>query len=587
MVAIAALFGGLGVFLYGMRIMSEGLEAVAGDRMRGLLARATDNRLMGVLTGFATTSFVQSSSATTVMMVSFVNAGLLTLSQTTGIIMGANIGTTVTGWLVSLLGFKVKISAFALPAVAIGFFVRFLKRDALTRWGEVLVGFGLLFLGLGFLKDALPNMNESPELATLLHRYSADGYLATALVICVGSLLTVVVQSSSAVMAVTLTAAANGLIDFETGCALVLGENIGTTATALLAGISTTRAALRAALIHTVFNLCGVFWVWLAFPAATQVADLLVAGDPASAAHIPNHLAMFHTLFNLTNTALMLPLAGLLVRFVKKVIPGESEKAEAQHTSDLLWDDSFVALPHLAIEQARHALRAMVVHIVRAVSASEAAVRGTRTGASDSAAEGASLAANVARRENEIHEVLLRVSRAPLTREIAAEVALIQRLTDEVTRVGHHINRVVESTGRLVKGAPPISDRARDELAALLGNQRALLMALSEGLAASRKDRRVKRATRSVNDLLRFREQVDALHEEFERTGGAVYDAHIERLSLGACRPEHSRPFLELLASMESTGDHAQRIAALLDAGELPANRGAEPPSAEPPSKVA
>ncbi|MBP5403762.1 MAG: Na/Pi cotransporter family protein, partial [Elusimicrobiaceae bacterium] len=255
------LLGGLGVFLLGIKMMSDGLQKAAGDRLRRIIARATTNRFTATLSGILATSIIQSSSATTVMVVGFASAGLLSLSQSLGVIFGANIGTTTTAWLISILGFKINISVFAMPMIGIGFFSQFIKKWPLARRiGEAMVGFGLLFLGLSLIQGALPDMQNSSAVVEWIVRFRPDTLFSLLGVIGVGTVLTVLLQSSSAVMAVTLTCAAKGLIDYPTACALVLGENIGTTITANIAAIGAPRIAKRAALGHMLFNVLGVVW---------------------------------------------------------------------------------------------------------------------------------------------------------------------------------------------------------------------------------------------------------------------------------------------------------------------------------------
>ena len=259
------ILGSLGVFLFGMQVMSEGIQKTAGNRLRDILAYMTQNRFAGVFTGFITTCLVQSSSATTVMVVSFVNAGLLTLTQSIGVIMGANIGTTITGWLVAILGFKFKIDAIALPAVGIGLPLIFSKHIKRKNIGEIFVGFGLLFLGLKFLKSSVPDVESNPEILNFLQYYTDMGMISVLIFIFVGVLLTITVQSSSAAMTITITMAFKGWIDFPTAAALVLGENIGTTITAYLASLGANYHAKRTARAHMIFNLFGIIWMLVAF----------------------------------------------------------------------------------------------------------------------------------------------------------------------------------------------------------------------------------------------------------------------------------------------------------------------------------
>jgi phosphate:Na+ symporter len=525
-----------------MKVMSEGLQNVAGDRMRAILGRATDNRAMGVVTGFTVTSVIQSSSATTVMMVSFVNAGLLTLMQATGIIMGANIGTTVTGWLVSLLGFKIKISAFALPAVAIGFFARFLRREMLTHWGEVLVGFGLLFLGLGFLKDALPNIKESPELAAWIHRYEASSYLMTLAVIGVGTVITMLVQSSSAVMAVTLTAAANGLIDFRTGAALVLGENIGTTITALVAAMGASRNALRAASMHTMFNLFGVLWVWLAFPAMVRLVDWLIPGDPASAA-ITNHLAAFHTAFNVINMALVFPFAAVLVRAANRLIPTRPPVKEKMIEPD----EAFITMPDMAVSRARVETERMLRDALEMYDLSARLMRQPDLSAEEIGRKLADLEDGVNALERRINAYLVNLSRHQMPSDLSRETNALIRAVNDIERLADDCERLFKIACRGRAQGVSFSETALSELSDYADRTREMVHLLIGGLAR-KKD----------GELFR---QVCGLKDALNERRGAIHDAHLVRLRDGSCEVGAGLVFLDLLNSVEKVGDYGIRIA--------------------------
>ena len=257
--------GALGFFIYGMKVMSDGIQKVAGSKMRGILSKMTSNRFLGVATGFLITALLQSSSATTVMIVSFVNAGLLTLVESIGVIMGANVGTTITAWLISLLGFKVKISAIALPIIAIGMPMMFSSNRKMKSWAEVLIGFALLFMGLDHLKGAVPDLQANSEFLSFLANYANMGIYSTLMFIGVGTMLTLIVQSSSAAMAITLIMCNMGYIPFELAAAMVLGENIGTTITANVAAVVGNVHAKRAAKAHFIFNIFGVIWMIIAF----------------------------------------------------------------------------------------------------------------------------------------------------------------------------------------------------------------------------------------------------------------------------------------------------------------------------------
>ena len=320
------LLGALGVFLFGMRVMSEGIQKVAGKRLQSILNYMTANRVAAVFTGFFITALVQSSSATTVMVVSFVNASLLSLTQAIGVIMGANIGTTVTTWIVSLIGFKFKITTIALPVIGFSLPFMFSKFKKRRDIGEILVGFGLLFLGLMFLKESVPDIKNNPEVLEFLKNYTDLGFLSFIIFVSVGSILTIIVQSSSAAMAITVTMAYMGWIDFETSAAIVLGENIGTTVTAYLASLGTNVNARRTARAHFLFNTFGVIWMALIFRYFTNFILKIAPWDSSLQVNLPLNLSLFHTVFNITNSLIFIPFVRPFAKLVEKLVkPKESD----------------------------------------------------------------------------------------------------------------------------------------------------------------------------------------------------------------------------------------------------------------------
>ena len=361
------IFGGLGLFLFGMKIMSEALQMAAGDRLKGILWKVTNNRIAGVLTGVGITSIIQSSSATTVMLVSFVSAGLITLTQSVGIILGANIGTTTTGWLVALFGFKINIASFALPAIGLGFFIRFVNNEKLKHYGEVLLGFGLLFFGLDIMSGAVRDLRGSEAVMGFMSSYHADSVLTTLLVVLIGSVVTMIVQSSSATMAMTMTLAVHGIIDFSTACALVLGENIGTTITANIASIGASVDARRSARVHMIFNIIGVCWVVSMFHwGVVPLVDRIVPGDPFSvllterSKVIADHLATFHTFFNVTNTLIFLPFIKVLTSIAVKIVPENKDMTDRGATHLIYISTTLVSTPTINLNQAMMEIRRMM-----------------------------------------------------------------------------------------------------------------------------------------------------------------------------------------------------------------------------------
>ncbi len=341
---IFTLLGALGMFLYGMNLMSSGLQKAAGDKLRAFLSAMTSNPAKGVLTGLGVTSVIQSSSATTVMVVSFVNAGLLTLAQAISVIMGANIGTTVTAWLVAWLGFKADISILAIPLMLFGFLFSNSKKNKHQNIGELIVGFSLLFLGLSFMKESVPDLNETPQVLEFVRNWSSYGFGSVLIFLVFGTVLTLVLQSSSATMAITLIMLSMGWIPFHMACAMVLGENIGTTITANIAAAVGNTQAKRAAMSHTIFNVFGVIWALILFKPFTalvgKVIELfglpnpaadgfaVVEGDMGSSTAALYGLSMLHTMFNTINTLILVWFIKYIEKAVVWIIKPKNQEAE-------------------------------------------------------------------------------------------------------------------------------------------------------------------------------------------------------------------------------------------------------------------
>ncbi len=342
---IFTLLGALGMFLYGMNLMSSGLQKVAGERLRAFLSAMTSNPFKGVMTGLGITTIIQSSSATTVMVVSFVNAGLLTLAQAIGVIMGANIGTTITAWMVSWLGFKADISVLAVPLMLLGFLFSNSKKNQRKNIGELIVGFSLLFLGLSFMKDSVPNLKETPQVLEFVTTWASYGFGSVLLFLAFGTVLTLVLQSSSATMAITLIMLSMGWIPFDMACAMVLGENIGTTITANIAASVGNTQAKRAAMSHTIFNVFGVIWALILYKPFLQLVGIITENlfdlpNPAAEGFVVTNstsaegtaalygLSMLHTLFNLINTLLFVWFTERIAKIVSWIIrvPKNQEK---------------------------------------------------------------------------------------------------------------------------------------------------------------------------------------------------------------------------------------------------------------------
>ncbi|NPA36512.1 MAG: Na/Pi cotransporter family protein [Chlorobi bacterium] len=359
------LIGSLGLFLFGMKMMSEALQRVAGSKMRNILASMTSNRFFGVLTGFLVTAIIQSSSATTVMVVSFVNAGLLNLTQSIGVIMGANIGTTVTGWLISLLGFKVKISAYALPLIGISLPLIFSKKTKRKTWGEFIIGFALLFMGLEELKGSVPNLKANPEILSFLQNYTDLGFGSILIFLAIGTVLTIIIQSSSATMALTFVMCNQGWIPFELAAAMIMGENIGTTITANLAASVGNTSAKQAAFVHFLFNILGVLWMLVVFRPFVHFIDTLVTNhggispseDPAA---IPIALSVFHTSFNVINTLIFIWFIPVFKILVEKIIPAKDDDEEEFRLEYIT--TGLLSTPELSLFQAKKEVQFYAKH---------------------------------------------------------------------------------------------------------------------------------------------------------------------------------------------------------------------------------
>ena len=364
---IFTLLGALGMFLYGMNLMSSGLQKASGDKLRSFLSAMTSNPFKGVLTGLGVTSLIQSSSATTVMVVSFVNAGLLTLAQAISVIMGANIGTTVTAWLVAWLGFKADISILAIPLMIFGFLFSNSKRSQRQNIGELIVGFCLLFLGLSFMKESVPDLRETPQVLEFVKSWSSLGFSSVLIFLAFGTVLTLVLQSSSATMALTLIMLSMGWIPFSMACAMVLGENIGTTITANIAASVGNTQAKRAAMSHTIFNVFGVIWALILFRPFLALVGYIIelfglpnpaaegfgVSDPNSAESVAAlyGLSMLHTLFNSINTLILI----WFIKFIEKAVIWiiKTPKNQENEVFRLKYISAGpLATPELATEQA-------------------------------------------------------------------------------------------------------------------------------------------------------------------------------------------------------------------------------------------
>lgn len=548
------LLGGLGVFLLGIKMMSDGLQKAAGDRLRRIIAGATGNRFTATLSGIAATSIIQSSSATTVMVVGFASAGLLTLTQSLGVIFGANIGTTTTAWLISILGFKVDISLFAMPMIGIGFFSQFIKKwPIIRRIGEAMVGFGLLFLGLSLIQGAIPDLQNSPAVEQWIVKFQPNTLLALLGTVGVGTVLTVILQSSSAVMAVTLTCAAKGLIDYPTACALVLGENIGTTITANIAAIGAPRIAKRAALGHMMFNLLGVAWAIIFFHPFLDLISFIVPGstegnDPhVLLASIPYHLAAFHTVFNVINTSIMLALIKPFEKLILLILP--VKRNERKQTELRYLKAGVTTTPELFIEAARREIDRMAGLVETITRKILHALKTDSDELFDRAVEEVEQkekASDVL--EYKINEFLKNLTHEQLSRDMISEVMRLLDLTNYLEKMADHGEKIVILLKKA--RAEKAFDASDQEHLTEMGLQVKTILKEMRGLILNYNlDKQVSltQAQKREDALNQLRHQ---LREE--KTSRAFTQAQISPTSLTL--------YTDILTSFEKMGDYAFNV---------------------------
>ena len=532
------LIGGLGLFLFGMRQMSDGLRRSAGGRLEHILGVLTKTVWMAILLGAAITCVIQSSSATTVMVVGFVNARLLGLRQAIGAVMGANIGTTITSWLVagglSVKAFK--ISLYSLPMIGFGFLGTVALRSRRGRlFGQVVLGLGLLLYGLGIMKDGFAPLGKSQATLDLFARFGANPILG----VLVGAVVTMLLQSSSATIAIIQVLAAQGVIGLDAAIPLVLGDNIGTTITAQLASIGTNRNARRAARAHALFNILGVCWIlpFVYLGWYEQIVDAIVPGT--AQAQPATHIAAAHTGFNVVNTLVFIPLIGLLERMAVLLSPARAgeEEGEPRYLEPHLLDT-----PGAAMEGARRELVRMMELARSAVTAAVSAF-----GRSDDRA-----LRDVARREEavdrfqrQITEYLVQISRRNLEPSDADALPVLVHTVNDVERISDHAENIAELAERRFGERLSFSAEALTELDVMWYELDAMMKDTLEGLRATDTD--------MARRALKHEDRINRLQASYRQT-------HAQRLTEGACQIESGLVFLELIANFEKIGDHLTNI---------------------------
>ena len=543
---IFTLIGGLGIFLLGMKSMSDGMQAVAGSRLRGMISFATNNRISAIGVGVTITCVVQSSSITTVMVVGFVNSGVMQLSQALGVIMGANIGTTITGWILVL-----KIGKYGLPLLGAAAIVYlFSKGDRWRFWAMAIMGIGMIFFGLELMKDACSLIREHPSFESWFQSFQANDYLGVLGCALIGCLLTVMVQSSSATLGITISLASQGVISYPTAAALILGENIGTTITAYLASLGATTNARRAAYFHIIFNLIGVLWITAIFQWYIGLVQWVVGADVTKAIMVdgkPTYdttatIAATHSIFNITNTLLFLPFLPLFVKLLEKFVPAKPYK-EKPHLTDL--DIRILETPLLAIEQSRKEIEKMGDGCAKMMGWLK-----TLYSQDD---RDHPLAEKLNHRErvlDSVHDEIAVFITTLLSGNVphaAAEEARLQlRMADEYESVSDYIANLEKFDRKLRDAELRFTRQQRKDLFELHELLQQYLQTVNDALKHQNTDliTMLKMAGKRVRDLLK-----------------ALRRKHLDDLSSGDIPPQVSVAYLAALNAYERVRDHSRNIA--------------------------
>jgi len=542
--------GGLGLFLFGMKIMSEGLQKVAGKKMRQILAMVSNNRFVGCGVGAIVTSVIQSSSAATVMLVSFVDAGLMTLTQAIGVILGANVGTTITAQLIAF-----NITEYALPAIAAGVLLKFfLGRRKWVYMGDVLLGFGLVFFGLATMKAGFAPLKDSPAFISFFTRFNADNLSGIFLCVLAGSILTMILQSSSATVGITMALAIEGLLGFEASVALILGENIGTTITAQLASMGTNVNARRTANAHTLFNVIGVLLIILFFPLFLQLLewltssflgigppDLVVGGEKPN---IARYIANSHTMFNLVSAVFFLLILPYLVKATIWLTPHKKEEEELDELRHIKYlDTKFVDMPSAAIGQAR----AEIVRMGEAVQVMyDDVIKSFKERKFKELSKWRKREDDLDNLLREIIQFLVHVVQKRISPEESKEITSLMRMANNLERIGDAIENIAQLSEELIEEDLYFSEGAVCDHGLISTEVRRFLDVVVEGIRTE--DKEIMALAQKLED------NIDRMREEMKGN-------HIMRLQSAACAVDPGLVFVDTLTAFEKIGDFCYNIA--------------------------
>jgi len=534
---IYALIGGLGMFIYGMKLMSDGLQKSAGNSLKMILEKLTSNRVIGMFVGLLVTAIIQSSSATTVMVVGFVNAGLMNLMQALSVVLGANIGTTITAQIIAF-----KISHLALPAIGIGVVMRlFIKGKNTHNYGEILLGFGFLFLGMETMTKGFAPLNHNETFKHAFVLFSSNPFLA----VFAGTVLTMVVQSSSATLGITIALATIGIIDYRAACALVLGENIGTTITANLAAIGANKAARRAALGHLLFNTFGVMYMIFLLPWLMQLVDYLTPGAANIVAadgtrpNLARHIANLHTMFNVINTLIFLPLLPLLAKLCEKIIKGDDSPSSFRL---IYLKDMLVETPTLAVVQARKEVQRMSDDALAMLKLAKEAFFERSLDKVNKIYE---LEKNVDILQKEISDFLVKLFEKDITEETSRTINRLLQVLHDIEKLGDYAENIGRFTERMIEEKMGFSEKAMSEMDEIF----TVTVRFAENvLTAFNRENFTKNFDTQDENL------IDQLRRQFKNN-------HITRLNHGECTVDCGILFVDILNNLEKTGDNTFNIA--------------------------
>jgi len=533
--------------------MSDGIQKVAGSKMRSILSKMTSNRFLGITTGFLITALLQSSSATTVMIVSFVNAGLLSLVESIGVIMGANIGTTITAWLIAILGFKVKISSIALPIIAIGFPMMFASKANIRSWAEVFIGFALLFMGLDELKNSVPDLKQNPEFLSFLANYADMGYLSTIIFIGVGTILTLVVQSSSAAMALTLVMCYEGYIPFELAAAMVLGENIGTTITANLAAMVGNVHAKRSARAHFIFNIFGVIWMIIALPFFVETIDnymvlnmqlspLNIIGESVA---IPIGLSIFHTTFNIINVLLMVGFIPLISSIVIKMQPSKGELDEEFHLEHI--GTGLMSTTELSIVKANKEVVKFGERVQKLFSFMPALLEETNSKKIQDKLSRIKKYEDITdRMEVEIADYLAKASQGELSDSASIKVRSMISIINDMERIGDICYQMSIEISRKKEQNVNFLPEMKIQLDDMIG-------AVNDTLNIMQKNLKTNYSQVTIDKADRLEITVNTMRNKIRKN-------YLQRVEKGEVKIQAGMIYINLIHSLEKIGDHVFNI---------------------------